>query len=91
MVLSWNNYKGLNQKETVGERLSILVREQEHKQLIINVEKEAEGNREEESSYYKRGKGLVKLTVEVSLTQPQSESHLKYTSRATLCFGGVKS
>lgn len=45
MVLSWNNYKGINQKETVGERLSILVREQEHKQLIINMEKEAEGNR----------------------------------------------
>lgn len=45
MVLSWNNYKGINQKKTVGERLSILVREQEHKQLIINVEKEVEGNR----------------------------------------------
>lgn len=39
MVLSWNNYKGINQKEAVGERLSILVREQEYKQLIINMEK----------------------------------------------------
>lgn len=39
MVVSWNNYKGIKQKETVGGRLSILVREQEHNQLIINMEK----------------------------------------------------
>lgn len=33
--------------------------------------------------------GLVNLTVEVNLTQPQFESCLKYTSRAMLCLDGT--
>lgn len=63
MVLSWNSYKGINQKETVGERLSILVREQEHKQLIINVEKEAEGNRRRK--VVNRGEEKVWLSLQL--------------------------